>query len=393
MGRDARQEALKNLLEQAERQGYITFDNIMDCADAHSLPIQDFDWLTSTISTRGIIVYDEAPTKRTVSDQDDDDFDDYAQSDYEAVYSRIIEMDESLKDFVDGVRSIVPPQWREFSTLKYQVQEGNQHARERMIEMHLRIALRIALQRAESYDMEIQDAVSEACLGLITAVDKYDPDSNGPFGSYASMWVLQNITRRQPTRRALMYYPVHKKEVFFSVYPVLKDCGYIEDPDSMEVEEVRNLLRDKLSLTDEQVDEAILMCTPFESFEELYSEFFNDYELEYNDDIEDWIVPKELIKEENIELAISERMLKEHIDEVLSTLTDREKRVISLRYGLDDGREKTLEEVGMEFGVTRERIRQIEAKALRKLRHPARSRKLKDFIDLSPSEMNSQEES
>ena len=338
MGRDARQEALINLLEQAERQGYITFDNIMDCADVHSLPIQDFDWLTSTLSTRGIIIYDEAPTKRTVLDLDDDDFDDYAQGDYEEVYSRIVEMDESLKEFVDDVRNIVPPQWRELSVLKYQVQEGNQHARNRMIEMYLRLALKIALQRAESYDMEIQDAVGEACLGLINAVDKYDPDSNGPFGSYASMWVLQNLTRRQPTRRALMYYPVHKKELFFSVYPVLRDCGYIEDPDSMEVEEVRNLLRDKLSLTDEQVDEAILMCTPFESFEE-----HNDsLSLQKNEKID-------------VEMLICHKMLAEYVHEGLVALSKKEKCILTSRFGLEGRKEKTLDEIGMEFGVSRER--------------------------------------
>ena len=188
MGRDNRQEALTYLLDQAEKQGYVTFDDIMDCADANSLPIKDFDWLTSVITTRGILVYDEAPASRTVSDQNDDDFDDYAQSDYEAVYDRIIELEPSLEDFVTAVRNIVPPQWREFSTLKYQVLEGNQHARDRMIEMHLRIALRIALQRTETYDMDIVDAVGEACVGLITAVYKYDPDTNGPFGSYAAMW-------------------------------------------------------------------------------------------------------------------------------------------------------------------------------------------------------------
>ena len=96
-----------------------------------------------------------------------------------------------------------------------------------MIEMNLRIALRIAFQRAESYDMEIEDAASYACLGLIMAVYKYDPDSSGPFASYASMWILQNISREQPNRRPLMYYPVHIKEGYFSVYPFLKQYGCI----------------------------------------------------------------------------------------------------------------------------------------------------------------------
>ena len=389
MGRDNRQEALAYLLGQAEKQGYVTFDNIMDCADANSLPIKDFDWLTSAITTRGIIVYDEAPTSRTISNQDDDDFDDYAQSDYEAVYNRIIELEPNLEDFVTAVRNIVPPQWREFSKLKYQVFEGNQHARDRMIEMHLRIALRIALQRAETYDMDIVDAVGEACVGLITAVDKYDPDTNGPFGSYAAMWVLQNISRRQPTRRPLMYYPVHKKDPFFSAYPTLKECGYINEPELFEKEDAIQLLSNRLSFTKEQTEDVLAAATPFESFEELYSMFCENIDVFEKDESEDEMeiqMPRELITENDLDDQVAATMLKDQLDEVLNPLTDRERKVLDLRYGLTDGEEKTLEEVGQEFNVTRERVRQIEAKALRKLRHPSRSRKLRDYIDLMSSE-------
>ena len=395
MGRDNRQEALAYLLEQAEKQGYVTYDNIMDCADANSLPIKDFDWLTSAITTKGILVYDEAPTSRTVSNQDDDDFDDYAQSDYEAVYNRIIELEPGLEDFVTAVRNIVPPQWREFSTLKYQVLEGNQHARDRMIEMHLRIALRIALQRAEAYDMDIVDAVGEACVGLITAVDKYNPDTNGPFGSYAAMWVLQNISRRQPTRRPLMYYPVHKKDPFFSAYPILKECGYINEPELFDKEDVIQLLSKRLSFTKEQTEDVLSAATPFESFEELYSMFFENIDVFKKHDLEDEMgirMPRELIVESDLDDQVASTMLKDQLDEVLGTLTDRERRVLELRYGLTDGQEKTLEEVGQEFTVTRERVRQIEAKAMRKLRHPSRSRKLRDYIELRPSEIVKEEE-
>lgn len=375
MGRDNRQEALAYLLGQAEKQGYVTFDNIMDCADANSLPIKDFDWLTSAITTRGILVYDEAPASRTVSNQDDDDFDDYAQSDYEAVCDRIIELEPALEPFITDVRNIVPPQWREFTQLKYQALEGNQHARNRMIEMHLRIAVRIALQRAEAYDMDIVDAVGEACIGLVTAVDKYDPDTNGPFGSYAAMWVLQNISRRQSTRRPLMYYPVHKKDPYFSAYPIIKASGFIDNPELYEIEEVKAMILRGTSLSVDQVDDAIAATVPFESFEDLY-----DFE-DVNDEI---VVPDELVYDAEIEQEVAGHLLTEQIAEILDTLTEREKNVIELRYGLTGDEAKTLEEVGTAFGVTRERIRQIEAKAIRKLRHPSRSRKLRDYIDFVP---------
>jgi RNA polymerase primary sigma factor len=396
MGRDLRQEALAYLLDKADKQGYVTFDDIMDCADANSLPIQDFDWLSSAITTRGILVYDEAPTasNRIAQDSEDDDYNDYAQSDYESVYDRIIELDESLRDFVTEVRNIKPPQWKEFSQLKYQVTEGNLHARERMIEMHLRIALRIALQRAEAYDMDIQDAVGEACIGLVTAVDKYDPDTNGAFGSYAAMWILQNISRRQPTQRALMYYPVHKKDPYFSAYPLLKAAGYAGDIESLRNPEVYKLLEEKLSFTNEQTEDVLYATIPFESYEQVCSMFLeNDDVFEKHDSEEDdpRLYPQELILEDDTYEKVSEITLKEQLVEVLGTLNERERQVLELRYGLNGGSEKTLEEVGAIFNLTRERIRQIEAKALRKLHHPSRSRKLKDYIDYTPIEKHEDE--
>ena len=382
MGRDLRQEALEDLLNKAEKQGYVTFDDIMDCADEKSLPIQDFDWLSSAITTRGIIIYDEAPTSHISVNYEDDEYDDYAQSDYEAVYDRIIELDNSLQPFITEIRNIMPPQWREFTQLKYQAFEGNQHARERMIGMHLRIAVKIALQRVENYDMDIQDAIGEACIGLVIAVDKYNPDMNGPFGSYASMWILQNLTRHQPTKRPLMYYPVHKKEPYFSAYPILKKYGYIGETNLFTDESVRELLQKKLSLTNEQTDDVLNATIPFMSIEEWYSmlleknDFFEKYSVDWD---EGYILPDELIVESDLDDIVTKKMLKQQLAEVLEALSEREKKVLMLRYGLFDGREKTLEEVGMAFNVTRERIRQIEVKALRALRHPSCSKKIRDF--------------
>lgn len=385
MERDLRQEALAYLFKKADKQGYVTFDDIMECADANSLPIQDFDWLSSAITTKGVLVYDEVPTasNRISQSDDDDDYSDYAQSDYEYVYNRIIELDESLREFVTEVRNIKPPQWREFSQLKYQVTEGNLHARNRMIEMHLRIALRIALQRAETYDMDIQDAVGEACIGLITAVDKYDPDTNGAFGSYAAMWIFQSISRRQPTQRALMYYPVHKKDFYFSAYPILKEEGYAGDIEAISNPVVYNLLAKKLSFTNKQTEDVIYETIPFESFDELYSMFLENIDIYEKFEIEETngdFYPRELISEENIEEKVISVMMREQLFEVLGTLTEKEQSVLELRYGLRDGEPKTLEEVGVVFNVTRERIRQIEEKALRIMKHSSQSRKLKGYL-------------
>ncbi len=397
MESDLRQEALTYLLDKADKQGYITFNDIMNCSDANSLPIQEFDWLSSAITTKGILVYDEAPASgnRITLDSDDDEYSDYAQSDYESVYDRIIELDGSLSSFVNEVRNIKPPQWREFSQLKYQVTEGNLHARDRMIEMHLRIALRIALQRAENYDMDIQDAVGEACIGLVIAVDKYDPDTNGAFGSYAAMWILQNISRHQPTQRALMHYPANKKDLYLSAYPLLKKFGYAGDIDSISNPEVYDLLADKLSFTKEQTEETILATVPFESVEALYDMFLENtdvYEKHEIDELNWNLYPRELICEEDIEEQALSAIMREQLFEVLGTITEREQKVIELRYGLKGDKPKTLEEVGAEFNVTRERIRQIEVKALRKLRHPSISHKLRDYIDSVSTIKNEEEE-
>ena len=383
MERDLRQEALVSLLDKAEKQGYVTFDNIMDCSNEKSLSIQDFDWLSGTIATHGIIIYDEAPISFTTVNSEDDEYDDYAQCDYEAVYNRIIELDDSLELFITKIRNIMPPQWRELTQLKYQAFEGNQHARERMIEMHLRVAMKIALQRVENYDMDIQDAISEACIGLVNAVDKYNPDMNGPFGSYASMWILQNLTRKQPTKRPMMYYRVHKKELYFSAYPILKKLGYIGESNLITDESARELLQKKLSFTNEQINDALSAATPFVSLESLYLTVFenNDSFQKYNLEVDEIMFIQNLLNtEEDLYERITKTMLKEQLSKVLETLTEREERVIALRYGLFDGQEKTLDEVGGVFNVTRERIRQIEAKAIKKLKHRSRSKYLKDFL-------------
>lgn len=211
MGKDIRQEAFNYLIDLANKQGYVTFDEIMDCADEHDLPIQDFDWLSNSITSRGILVYSESPS--SASAVDDDEYDDFAQSDYEAVYKRIVELNPSLEPFINDVRDIIPPQRLELKQLKYQVVDGNEYARSRMIEMHLRIALRVALQRAEAFDMDIEDAIGYACIGLIIAVDKYDPDTSGAFASYATLWICKTYHENKPHAVLLFIIPYIKKKI------------------------------------------------------------------------------------------------------------------------------------------------------------------------------------
>lgn len=386
MGVDKRQEAFISLSEQAEKQGYVTFDYIMDCADRLSLPIQDVDWLSNAIATRGILVYDEEPDSTYRESDQKDGYDDFGQSDYDDVFERALKLEPSLEPFISAVKEIMPPQYKELSRLKYQVKEGNIHARNRMIEMYLRVAIKIAVQRAEAYQMDIVDAIGEACVGLITAVDKYDSDSNGPFASYVSMWVLQNVVRKQPTQRPLMYYPTYKKELYFMAFPILKNQGCTECQEIFKCSKIRKRLSRELSFTDEQIGDALSGAMPFDSFEEYAAVFlkknhvFEKHENREDENEVQEIVPKELIVEDNVDRGILSLSMREQLRAVLETLTEKEKKVLELRYGLFGEKEKTLEEIGKEFHVTRERVRQIEAKAMQKLNQPVVARRLKDYL-------------
>lgn len=383
--------ALANLIQLSSEKGFLVFDDIYDVADKWALSIRDVDYLSSSIATRGILVYDEAPVTNTAGSSEDD-YDDYAQRDYEDVFNRVIELDPDLEGFIESVRSIIPPQAREMDQLKYQVQEGNLYARERVIQMHLRFAVRIALQRAEAYDCEIADTLQEACIGLITAVDRYDPDSSGAFGSYASLWIMQNIGRSQATQRPTVYYPFHKKEGYYTMYPILKGNGYL-DSDIWTNPEVRRVIQDRLGCGIDQAEDIIRQSMPIEPLDDIYNVFLeNVYADEKTDDLFKNTVENETQKNviQNVDLnvfywddvceEIEQRALRETLERLMGELKDREREILKARYGFEDGVEKTLEEVGQMFGVTRERIRQIESKALRKLSHPTRMRELRDFL-------------
>lgn len=371
-----RQAAFNELIQLADSQGYVTFDDIMDCADEYSLPIQDFDWLSNSITSRGTIVYSEKPSQSLL--ESEMEYDDFAQSDYEAVYKRIVELSPSLEPFVTYIKNILPPQRGEINQLKYQIVDGNTYARTRMIEMYLRLALRVALQRAETYDMDIEDAVGYACIGLIIAVDRYDPDTSGAFASYAALWILQNISREQSTRRPLIYYPVYKKDGYFSIYPLLKQKGCIGCDELIRCQKVLKIVEDRLECSEKDARDIIAQMIPDERYEVLY---WNESEGQPPEDKDVFLasIAQETISNaEDVFESVLDGIRHECVAEQLSRLKPRERDVLKKRYGFE-GEPKTLEEVGQMLGVTRERVRQIEAKALKKLQHPSCRKKLEDF--------------
>lgn len=382
MSEDVRQDAYEKLLSIAEKQGYLTLDDIMDIAGESALPLNDVDWLSNSVITRGILVYDEKPHKENIVTADEE-YDDFAQTDYNAMFERIVKTEPSLAMFVNEIKNIKPPQAGELNRLIYQAQEGNTYARNRIAKMHLRVALKIALQRAEQFEADLIDCVGDACVGLLTAIDRYDPSANGAFLSYASLWMLQNISREQPSQRPQVYYPVHKKEQYFTMYPMLRKEGCVDCKKILECRKVRELICKRLECSNEQTQDVIWQIIPFISYEQLIEEMFfsyhNIFEKHYDKDGIRFVC--DLLKYDDSEDIVIYEDMKKTIGHILNTLKERESAVLRRRFGFIDGRERTLEEIGKEFGITRERVRQIEVKALRKLRHPSRSIYMRGYLE------------
>lgn len=220
-----RDTALSNLIFLANKQGYVLTDDILD--EGADLSFTDVDWLSSTLMAKGILVYDEAPAVKDSVDTSAAEIFDYAQTDYEEIYQKAIDASPESEDIINSIRSILPPQRGEFDTLKYQVVDGNKYARQRVIEMHLRFAVRVAVSYTERYGLQFEDAFSLACIGLVTAVDKYDPDTDGPIGSFISYYIMQVINREMPLPCKELYYPVHVKERWAPVFLMLKEDGCV----------------------------------------------------------------------------------------------------------------------------------------------------------------------
>lgn len=383
MEREKRQVALAELLSQAESKGYILFDDIMLAAETFSLPLPDFDWLTEAITSRGVLIYDEAPDSSNDYDEDDE-VSDFAQVDYDLIYNRVLELDPTLEPIISEISKIKPPQLHEVRQLKYLVKEGNQHARTRLIEMHLRNAVRLALQRSEAFDYPIDEALQFAFIGLISAVDKYDPDINGVFASYANLYMVQSISRDQQLQNNAVYYPVHKKEECFAVYPELKKHGCTACPDVEKCDKAISLICDRLTCDEERAASILQSALPTLSLEDC-CEQFDTHLIEYERHGIDISYVKNYhcltySFSDELDDAISKQIAIDELQQILLTLSDREREVISLRYGFSDGIEHTLSEVGDMFSITRERVRQIEMKAITKLTNPSRARKLRNLF-------------
>ena len=276
-----------------------------------------------------------------------------------------ISMEDPVRMYLKEIGKVPLLSADEEVELAKRMAEGDEDAKKRLAEANLRLVVSIA-KRYVGRGMLFLDLIQEGNLGLIKAVEKFDYHKGFKFSTYATWWIRQAITRAIADQARTIRIPVHMVETINKLIRVsrqlLQELGREPTPEEiaaeldMPVERVREIL--KIS------QEPVSLETPIGEEEDSHlGDFIQDDNVP---------VPAE---------AAAQTLLKEQLDEVLDTLTEREQKVLRLRFGMDDGRARTLEEVGKEFDVTRERIRQIEAKALRKLRHPSRSRKLRDYLD------------
>ena len=350
------------LLEKGKQKGKLTSQEIAVALEELDFDVDQVEKLYESFEQYNIEVIED------IDEDLDIDFalDVNLNQDLEAtIAAEGINIDDPVKVYLKEIGKVPLLTAEEEIELAQRMSEGDPYARKRLSEANLRLVVSIA-KRYVGRGMQFLDLIQEGNLGLIKAVEKFDYTKGFKFSTYATWWIRQAITRAIADQARTIRIPVHMVETINKVKKIssqlLHKNGH--DASAEEIAEVLEMPVDKVREIMRVSQEPVSLETPIGEEEDSHlSDFIPD---------DDAPAPAE---------AASHTLLREQLGEVLSTLTDREEKVLRLRFGLEDGRSRTLEEVGKEFNVTRERIRQIEAKALRKLRHPSRSKKLKDFLD------------
>ena len=362
-----KKDSIRNLIEQGRRAGKLTSTEISDAMEESSRVIdaEQMEKLYEELESNGIeVVDDDATDMSAVADMGEEGMDDFEDT----VTSDGITIDDPVKVYLKEIGRVPLLTPEEEIDLALKIQAGGpegEKAKKRLSEANLRLVVSIA-KRYVGRGMQFLDLIQEGNLGLIKAVEKFDHTKGFKFSTYATWWIRQAITRAIADQARTIRIPVHMVETINKVKKVSSQLlhEYGHDPSAEEIAERLEMPVDKVREIMRVAQEPVSLETPIGEEEDSHlGDFIPD---------DDAPVPAE---------AASQTLLKEQLADVLKTLTPREEKVLRLRFGLEDGRPRTLEEVGKEFNVTRERIRQIEAKALRKLRHPSRSKKLRDFLD------------
>ena len=350
---------VRELIETGKSKGVLTYKEIVELLGDIELDSEQFDRILDTLSSLNIeVVKDDAlPEPAVIADTPEEEID--------ISVPEGISIDDPVRMYLKEIGKVPLLSADEEIELAKRMEEGDVEAKKRLSEANLRLVVSIA-KRYVGRGMLFLDLIQEGNLGLIKAVEKFDYRKGYKFSTYATWWIRQAITRAIADQARTIRIPVHMVETINKLIRVSRQLlqEYGREPLPEEIAEEMGISEDKVREIIKIAQEPVSLETPIGEEEDSHlGDFIPD---------DDAPAPAD---------AAAFTLLKEQLMSVLSTLTPREEMVLKLRFGLEDGRARTLEEVGREFKVTRERSRQIEAKALRKLRHPSRSRKLKDSID------------
>ena len=342
-------ELMEKIASDYKMKGSISTNSLYDALEKYDLSPQQIEIVYKTLPEMGVSIFDEEEREKELFEQ--------ALSD--------IGLDDPVKMYLKDIGRVPLLSADEEIDLAKRMQEGDEAAKKRLSEANLRLVVSIA-KRYVGRGMLFLDLIQEGNLGLMKAVEKFDYQKGFKFSTYATWWIRQSITRAIADQARTIRIPVHMVETINKLTRtsrfLLQELG--QEPTPEQIAKEMGISVDRVIEIQKIAQDPVSLETPIGEEEDSHiGDFIED---------EKTTTPSD---------SVAFTMLKEQLIDVLDSLTPREEKVLRLRYGIDDGRPRTLEEVGKEFNVTRERIRQIEAKALRKLRHPSRSKRLKDFLE------------